>query len=131
MKTTITKSYETPSGINVKVKGELVLEKVVNLDGQLDTVPACEIRLTVFANGKTQGGIIDELTEHQKATQAVGCTHRVGLLPLMPEHVEIIRNVRKELERHPAWVAKQALIAKNRAEIAEYERTLEFIELQN
>ena len=130
METTIIKTYETPSGIKVEVKGELVLEKKVWLDGDSDTVPICEIKLNVFANGRCQGACIEELTEAQKAKQSVACTHRVGQLPLTAEHVEIIRGVRAGLEQHPAWIAKQEEIAKEQAAITDYNKTLENIELQ-
>jgi hypothetical protein len=130
METTIIKTYETPNGIKVEVKGELVLEKQVNLDGQLGTVSACEIKLNVFANGKSQGSWIRELTAVQKSKLPAVCTHVVGQLPLTSEHVEIIKSVRAELEQHPAWIENQEKIAREQAARGEYNETLKNIELQ-
>ncbi len=124
METTIIKTWETSNGIKVEVKGEIVLEKIVNLDGQKDSVPACDIKVSIFTNGSSQGSWIQELNDAQKKQVPASYTHYVGNLPLKPEHVESIRSVKEELEQHPAWIAKQEAIAKNQAEIAEYETAL-------
>lgn len=117
----ITKTFQTRSGTPVTVTGILYLEKEVNLDGYIDTVPACEINVTVEVQGKgDQGGYVRAMSAADKKQAPAGYNWVCGRLGLTDDQAEIIRSVRAELEQHSAWQAKQARIAENEKADVEY-----------
>ena len=112
----ITKTFEMRNGTPVTVTGTLILEKKVWLDGDTDTVPTCEIDVTVSVKGHgEQLGSVRKMTAKELATAPAGYTHVVGRLGLTTEQAELIQSVRTELEQHPSWITKQAQIAANDA----------------
>ena len=117
----IIKKFNTRAGNPVTVTGTLYLEKDVNLDGDKFTTAACEISIDVVAAGHgSQGSWVREMTPAQRKQAPAGYTHICGKLGLTAEQAEIINSVRSELEQHPAWIAKQNLIAENEQAGAEY-----------
>lgn len=116
----ITKNFETRNGKNVTITGTLILEKEVWLDGDIDTIPTCEIRVDVNVDGRgSQGGNVRKMTAAEKSSAPAGYTQVVGRLGLTDKQAEIILSVYAELEQHPAWQAKQARIAANEKAEAE------------
>ena len=116
----INREWKTKSGKQVKVIGNLITEKNINADGQNIEVKTCEINLNVTVDGKRMGGFISKLPS-QTVKDGITYTHRIGNMALTIDKVEIINNVRAELEATPEWVAKQAQIEKGKKELAEYE----------
>jgi len=112
----ITKNWNTTKCTKVTVIGTLTLEKEVWLDGDTDTVDCCDMSVNVIVDGAgSQGDWVKELNAAQLTQVPAGFTHIVGKLVLTPEQVEIIKSVESELEKHPAWIKKQALIKANDA----------------
>lgn len=115
------KTWKTSTGKTVTVTGTITLSKTIDADGYSVEVPCCDINVDVDVEGHgRQGDRVTKLPKTNPLTK-LGATHQVGILALMPDQVEIINSVRAEVESHPAWVAKQERIAKNRREIAELE----------
>lgn len=118
----ITKTFQTRSGTLVTVTGKIELEKEIWLDGNTDTIPACEIYINVEVAGKgSQGGNIYPMSAADKKNAPAGYNWVCGHLGLTDDQAGIIRSVRTELEHHPAWIAKQARIAQAEIEDAEYQ----------
>lgn len=112
------------TGKTVTVTGRIELERRLWLDGHEDTVPCCEMRVDVQLEGVgSMGSHIQPLTADEKKRCRPGFdyTHRVDRLALTKDQVELIQSVKRDLERHPAWVQRQAQIAENRRAAAELE----------
>jgi hypothetical protein len=117
----IKKTWKTLGGLDVTLTGTLRLEKTVDLDGDICPVDCCEIDIVIHVDQKGyQWGSVKPLAINHPAVK-LGRSHIIGELALTFEQASLIASVRAELEAHPAWVAKQAAIAKNRAEIAKME----------
>ena len=118
----ITKTWTTPSGINVEVIGTLITEQTNYSDGWNISVPCCDIHIDVKAAGQSQGNWIRDLAPAQiaglEAKGLTGYTKLVGKLPLTDAQVTLIEEMQAELEASPEWQEKQALIAKNQQETA-------------
>ena len=121
--TTITKSWTGRTGKIITVTGNLVTEKEIWLDGDKDTIPCCEMSMDVTVDGKSQGDWVRKLTPAELKQAPAGYTHRVGQLGLTAENVTVIESVRAEIERHPAWIAKKELEARNEAVSAQINKT--------
>ena len=117
----IKKSWTTQSGKSVEVIGKLITEKEIWLDGNTDTVPTCEMDVTVSVDGMPQFGSIRKLGSNEKAP--AGFTHVIGRLALTPEKVAIIESVKADLESNPIWVEHQAQIEANLKAMAEINRS--------
>ena len=123
----IQKTWTTKSGKQVTCTGTIVLSRIIDADGDKITVPCCDIYIDVDVAGiGNQGGAVEDIRKLRPVKFfspyiIQGYTHKVGNLMLLPEQAKIIESVREDLEAHPAWIAKQAKIDKNRKEIAEME----------
>jgi hypothetical protein len=115
------KTWKTSTGKTVTVTGTITLSETINADGDMVEVSRCDINVDVEVEGHGRQGSWIKLLPKSAPAAKMGYTHLVGRLALMPEQVDIINSVRAAVESHPAWVAKQERIAKNRREIAELE----------
>lgn len=120
----ITKTWKTQSGKTVTISGKLITAKDVRNEwGFIDELPTLDIAITIDVEGLGDFSTwIRELSKPQgDYTHYVSRSGHDGALGLTPAQVEIINNVKKELEQHPLWVERQARIEKDEAETEAYE----------
>lgn len=113
-------TWKTQTGKTVTVTAELITSEVINLDGDKIEVKKCEKYLDVSVEGfGSQGSWIEKF--NKRIVNGVEVVGKVGKLALTSDQIAIIQNLEKEIESHPLWIAKQAKIAKNKAEIKAFE----------
>ena len=119
-----TTKWKTAKGANVIVTAELITGKTVKLDGDKVEVDCCEMgQIIAEIDGfPTQSGFYRYQVpkDHPQGFQVFG---EIGKLGITKENIVQVDRIIAELEKHPAWIAKQAKIKKNRKEIAEMEAT--------
>lgn len=117
MKKTI--EWTTRSGAAAAVTAELILEKTINADGDTVKAACCEMSITATVDGKYVG-TYDKLLkpfDHKGMTVVA----RAGNLAIGQDNVDRIEAAIAEIKQHPAWIAKQAKITANAAEVNQYE----------
>lgn len=123
---TVTKKYQSTTGNDVIITGTLTTEKTVWLDGHEDTIPTCEILVTVNVPAKnysTSDRIVEmSAAEKKQLPSKFSHLHLVcGRMAVEEWQAEIIRSVRAELETNPAWIARMERIAENEKSAREFE----------
>ena len=117
----VTTEFKTSKGAAVVVTAELILKKTHYADGDNITVDCCEMG-TVIADIEgfpRQEGFYRFYAP--KEVNGFTAVATIGKLALTSDNAAKVEAAIAELERHPAWIAKQAKIAKNQKEIAEME----------
>ncbi len=116
-----TTEFTTTKGIAVKVTAALILSKTHYADGDNITVDCCEMGLI----NATLDGFPTQSGYHKFPKPVLNGSEymlgAIGQLGLNAENLDKVEEIIKKLEQHPAWIAKQAKITKNRKEIAEME----------
>ena len=116
MKTT----WTTDSGKKVTAVCEIITEQIINADGDNFKVECCEKSFNINVEGVgDQGGYINR---NRKGN--VGNLNYVaicGRLPLTAERLASIDAMITDVEKHPAWIAKQSKIKKNIEKREEYD----------
>lgn len=114
-----TTTIKTTKGTSVVVTARLVLAKTIYADGDNITVDCCEMGLvTADISGHPQQAGYREFAkpiDHPDYGPLHGC---IGQLGLTAHNIDKVKALIAELQQHPAWIAKQAAIAKNQAAIA-------------
>jgi len=118
---TETTEFKTSKGAQVIVTAELILSKTLYADGDNVTVDCCEMGLiTAMIDGYPK-----QTGYHKHAipvNHEIGQLHAaIGKLGLIAENMALVDGIIDKLQQHPAWIAKQAKIERNRKEIAEME----------
>ena len=117
-----TTEFKISSGANVTVTAELILSENVYLDGDNITVDCCKmglIRADIDGFDQQIGlHVLPQAVSHSSGAMIYAS---IGKLGLTAENLEKVNIAITELKNHPAWVAKQATIAKNTKDIEEME----------
>ena len=113
--------FKTSKGAAVVVTAELILSKTHYADGDNITVDCCEMGLVkATVDGFPNQAGYQKL--YNPVDHVVGQLHAtIGKLGLIEENMELVESAISKLKQHPAWIAKQAQIAKNRKDIEELE----------
>lgn len=122
---TITDTWTTATGRKVTVTGSLITTSSSYNDGERTTVAIDpKIEVTMFVEGV---GLITSspspITPALAGKVPAGTTHVAGRYAMTADKVERYNAIRRALESTPEWIAHMAIVAKRRAEAAEYERT--------
>ena len=117
-----TTEWKTTKGAKVLVTAELITKKTVNIDGDKVEIDCCEIADVVaeIDGFPTQTGFDRYMTPraHPQGFQIFGA---IGKLGITKENMVKVDGIIEDLKQHPAWIAKQAKIEKNKKEIADME----------
>ena len=113
----------TKKGTKVTVTAGLRLTETIYADGDNVTVDCCEMDV-ISAQVEGYPGqigyhIFTKPIFNSDTKESYYAT--IGKLGLNPENKQKVDNLIKEIEQHPAWVAKQTKIAKNIADIKKME----------
>jgi hypothetical protein len=108
------------NGKKVTYTVALQLQREINLDGDKDIVPCCEIAEHVDMDGESIIPSLNTLTtpaivNGKTVVASLGLSPRK--LGLTQETYDAIKAARIEIEQHPAWIKKQKQIAKNEKEL--------------
>ena len=117
---TNTDKWTTKKGMQFEVVSTLTLSETINADGHKTDVDCCKTFFTANINGKRHptDGIIT--TGYPQTIRGHVFLAKFGRLYMTDQNdVDRIQAVVAKTESHPAWLANQALVAKNQKEIAE------------
>ena len=116
-----TAEFKTSKGAQVIVTAKLILSKTHYADGDNITVDCCEMDLVKA----TIDGFPEQMGYYKLATPVDHESGRlyaaIGKLGLTTKNMILVESAIDRLKQHPAWIAKQARIEKNRKEIEEME----------
>ena len=103
---------------------ELQLEKEINLDGDKDTVPCCEILSYCEVEGVgSVSAYIRELDDPIEMSGKTAIAVIGGKVGLEAATLAQIKGALAAIEAHPVYVARQEKRAANKREIEELEKT--------
>lgn len=113
--------FKTSKGAQVVVTAELILSKTHYADGDNITANCCEMGLV----RATIDGFPDQIGYQKLYTPVdheAGQIHAtIGKLALIAANMALVESAIDRLKAHPAWIAKQVRIEKNRKDIEEME----------
>jgi hypothetical protein len=114
--------WKTSTGKKASVEVSLVLEERINADGDIVTVPACDMRITAEVEGMGTVGCGHPSNPvpavKKQYPQVVGT---IGKLAIMAPQMDQIKAAIAEFEATPEWQAKMKKRAQAEIESREYE----------
>ncbi|MDX9894325.1 MAG: hypothetical protein RBS34_02700 [Desulfofustis sp.] len=110
--------WQSKNGNALRFEINLALEKEINLDGDKSVIACCELSQRFLIDGQYVGDYINRRNPPKGLAATVG-----GRLGLTVETLALIDAAIAEVTSHPAWQAKQAKIAANRAGVEKLEST--------
>ena len=118
---TATRAWTTAAGTKITASITLVLSKTINADGDKIEVDCCElsaVRADVSGH-PTQMTFTPFMAPRKQQGQTYVAS--IGNLGLTAGQARTIREMIDEIKTHPAWIAKQQKISRNRIGIAAME----------
>ena len=117
-----TTEFKISSGATVTVTVKLILSENINLDGDNIEVDCCKMGLVrADIDGFDQQVGLHVLPKAVSHSSGAMIYASIGKLGLTAENLEKVNVAIAELKNHPAWIAKQEAIEKNRKDIEEME----------
>ena len=107
----------TSTNQKVEVTIELITSEKVNLDGHICEVPACKIDSRMYVDGSL---IIAGGLQRSNSTAVPYVWGRYGV---SQDNYDRIMAADAGVKQAPEWIANEQLIAKNRAECAEFDKS--------
>ncbi len=115
----LTHLWETQTGLKVTATAQLKLEDTAYADGWNVPITCCEKSFDISVEGMGVVGM--SISRTPQTANGIIYPASYGKLCISQDNLDAIDKIIAQIEDHLAWVAKQAKVKKNQAEIAKME----------